>query len=56
MMDEKELKAIIEKAKDAQRFSLNTHLKIAYLELEVAAMKCLILEQAKANTAGGMVL
>jgi len=55
-MDEKELQAIADKAKDAQRLSLNIHVKVAYLDLEIAALKCLIYEQAKANTVGGMIL
>ena len=55
-MEEKGLKVIIEKAKDARRMSLNTHLKVAYLDLETAALRCLILEQAKKNTTGGMIL
>ncbi len=47
---------IMEKAKEWRELSLNTHLKLAYLELEVAAQKCLILEQAKRNTLGRMIL
>ena len=46
----------MDKAKEWRKTSFSAHLIVAFLELETAAEKRLLLEQAREKTVGRMIL